>query len=158
MLALDLLQQPRGTNADLSWICTGLRCLRKILPATSYSNNNVQTPTTIASIIRMMRYIVPDFEMGSDTESVSADPDLPVQSWPSFEPDLTAPRSTPSEEPQLTYPSMPLTSDGNFNLNDPILAGFTDFTAANMGLDFDFGTMDMDAFLSIDANQNWEFR
>lgn len=33
-----------------------------------------------------------------------------------------------------------------------------DFAAMNMGLDFDFGITDMDAFLSIDPNQNWVFR
>lgn len=33
-----------------------------------------------------------------------------------------------------------------------------DFTAADVGLDFDFGTMDMDAFLSIDPSQDFDCR
>lgn len=62
----------------------------------------------------------------------------------------------------FTYPSMPFGFDvtgvngtspsSGMRSDDQI-----DFTAADVGWDIDFGTMDMEAFLSLDASQPFNF-
>uniref|UniRef100_A0A0B7JNW7 Zn(2)-C6 fungal-type domain-containing protein n=1 Tax=Bionectria ochroleuca TaxID=29856 RepID=A0A0B7JNW7_BIOOC len=154
VLALDLLQEPYGSNRDLRCIRTGLRCLQALLP--NIPGNNTQTPTTIAAIVRMVRCVVPDFEIANE-----AGPDIGLGLWgqnsPSIVPDPTTPMTNVTTA--FAYPSMPLSSDfAPLGPNDAFPGGFSDFTAADLGLNFDFGTMDMDAFLSIDTNPAWDLK
>ncbi|CAI4214020.1 unnamed protein product [Parascedosporium putredinis] len=72
--------------------------------------------------------------------------------------DMLRARSSPAR----LYPSMPFGFDTNGPLvtqspSGSALDEHIDLTAADMGWSFDLGTMDMDAFLSIDANQQFNF-
>lgn len=78
-------------------------------------------------------------------------------------PSSIIPASGIGETPAFTYPSMPFGFDisGGMNGTSPS-SGLRsddqiDFTAADVGWDIDFGTMDMETFLSLDASQTFNF-
>lgn len=138
-----------------------MRCLRLMLPRDG--KDGYQLPNTIDSIELMVRSVIPDFEHEN-----SANRDAPLrttrQSQPQVAPSssLRDPTSGAADEPFL-YPSMPFGVDINGAATGQLpmmtMPGEQmDFTAADMGWDVDFSTMDMEAFLSIDANNTWGFR
>jgi hypothetical protein len=65
-------------------------------------------------------------------------------------------------EPAFTFPSMPFGFDVTGQLNGTSPAGvkpedMADFTAADVGWDIDFGSMNMEAFLSLDSADAFNF-
>lgn len=121
----------------------------------AYQGGAYQLPNTISAIEQMVRTVLPDFELTSDGNRQSQLPVIPTSA-------AGEPASGAQEESTL-YPSMPFGFDmGGRAPGDVPQATMpqehVDFTAADMGWDIDFGTMDMEAFLSIDSNQAWGFR
>ncbi|CAI4214021.1 unnamed protein product [Parascedosporium putredinis] len=113
----------------------------------------------MATLERMICSMIPDFRL---EDALAGSP------WPE------EPRYQPQQQPQQQqsmaqsqpparlYPSMPFGFDTNGPLvtqspSGSALDEHIDLTAADMGWSFDLGTMDMDAFLSIDANQQFNF-
>ncbi|KAL5589220.1 hypothetical protein FOBRF1_015748 [Fusarium oxysporum] len=154
-LAFDMLQEKTKTaHRNLPWIHSGLRCLRSMV--TKAGANAGQLPNTIASIEQMVRSVFPSFELKHDV-----DPD--VRQAQAQQPlDSTLPgcpfmphASGIGEEPTFTFPSMPFGFDVTGQPNGASLLGvgseeLADFTAADVGWDIAFGTMNMEAFLSLD--------
>ena len=162
VLAFDLLQERKGDNPNLTWIRSGLACLRCMIPKAKTASQG-QLPITRAAIEQMVRSVIPDFELrlqiNSDVEVENTQEPLN-----SVMPDL--PNSDQvagfGENPTFMYPSMPFGFDLNNRANGSSSVGISpeehvDFTAADIGWNIDFGTMDMEAFLSIDPNQNFNF-
>lgn len=118
-----------------------------------------QLPNTIATVEQMVRAVLPDFGLDSATH------DVPFRTSRQNQPTVAEVRDPVNGTPEESalYPSMPFGFDVNGRLpGDVPLATMpeeqVDFTAADMGWDIDFGTMDMDAFLSIDPSQTYGFR
>lgn len=156
-LAFDLMQETDGSRRNLPWIRSCIQCLRLIMP--SKDSDSTQTPTTIAAFERMVRTVIPDFstEVTDETAGKYISPQwflnndpletgshgnvAPVTANSSYTPQSHGSGGTGGQQ-------MPEMTDGQLG----------DFHVPDMGLDFDFGTMDMDAFLSIDTTQDWGFR
>ncbi|CAM1507979.1 Fc.00g048270.m01.CDS01 [Cosmosporella sp. VM-42] len=160
VLAFDMLQERNAAQPNLPWIRSALKCLRSMLPTKERASNG-QLPFTIAAIEQMVRSVIPDFEL-----KTPVDPDVQdQQANQNLQPTMadlpgTVPASAIGQAPAFIYPSMPFGFDlgGRMKGNSP--SGIPpeeqmDFTAADVGWDIDFGTMDMEAFLSIDPNQNF---
>ncbi|EEU44870.1 uncharacterized protein NECHADRAFT_96390 [Fusarium vanettenii 77-13-4] len=158
-LAFDMLQEKKTAHRNLPWIHSGLRCLRSMI--TKAGANAGQLPTTIASIEQMVRSA--GFELKDQV-----DPDMrqsqSQQTLHSTLPGSPAmpPASVAGEEPAFTFPSMPFGFDvtGQVNGTSPMGVGSdeqADFTAADVGWDIDFGTMNMEAFLSLDPTEAFNF-
>ncbi|KAH7214362.1 hypothetical protein DER44DRAFT_836383 [Fusarium oxysporum] len=161
-LAFDMLQEKTKTaHRNLPWIHSGLRCLRSMV--TKAGANAGQLPNTIASIEQMVRSVFPSFELKHDV-----DPD--VRQAQAQQPlDSTLPgcpfmphASGIGEEPTFTFPSMPFGFDVTGQPNGASLLGvgseeLADFTAADVGWDIPFGTMNMEAFLSLDRTNAFNF-
>lgn len=161
-MVLDLLQDRKRGQRHLPWIISAMRCMRSMLRG---CKGRYQLSTTMASIEQMVRSVIPNFNA-----NVSMDQDLSVSepqqgqqpSAISVE-SIKASASGVTEAPALVYPSMPFGFDVNGRYPGeiaaiPTLEGQNDFTAADVGWDIDFSTMDMEAFLSIDPSQAWGFR
>ncbi|KAH7473165.1 hypothetical protein FOMA001_g11784 [Fusarium oxysporum f. sp. matthiolae] len=161
-LAFDMLQEKTKTaHRNLPWIHSGLRCLRSMV--TKAGANAGQLPTTIASIEQMVRSVFPSFELKHDV-----DPDV-RQAQAQQPSDSTLPGSPfmphasgIGEEPIFTFPSMPFGFDVTGQPNGASLFGvgseeLADFTAADVGWDIAFGTMNMEAFLSLDRTNAFNF-
>lgn len=125
----------------------------------SHGGKTGQVPTTIVTIERMVRAVIPDFRV----EATSGSSIHPVSSQQGFDAGTVA---MPSADGYGTLPGGPGPprlygthgSGQSQDQSETLGEELGDFTAADVGLDFDFGTMDMDAFLSIDPNQDWGFR
>jgi hypothetical protein len=125
--------------------------------------NAGQLPTTIASIEQMVRSVFLSFELKDDV-----DPDVrqaqaqqPLHSTLPGSPFMPH-ASGIGEEPSFTFPSMPFGFDVTGQLNGASLLGvgseeLVDFTAADVGWDIAFGTMNMEAFLSLDRTNAFNF-
>ncbi|RKK32775.1 hypothetical protein BFJ67_g14599 [Fusarium oxysporum f. sp. cepae] len=161
-LAFDMLQEKTKTaHRNLPWIHSGLRCLRSMV--TKAGANAGQLPTTIASIEQMVRSVFPSFELKHDV-----DPDV-RQAQAQQPSDSTLPgspfkphASRIGEEPTFTFPLMPFGFDVTGQSNGASLLGvgseeLADFTAADVGWDIAFGTMNMEAFLSLDRTNAFNF-
>lgn len=123
--------------------------------------NSGQIPITLAAIEQMVRSVIPDFELPAQPRP-DAEAQRSQQTLQSAMLDLqnNAQLSGVGENPTFMYPSMPFGFDLNNRMNGTSSVGISpeeqiDFTAADVGWDIDFGTMDMEAFLSIDPNQNY---
>ncbi|KAF5017683.1 hypothetical protein F66182_10368 [Fusarium sp. NRRL 66182] len=155
-LAFDMLQEKKTAHRNLPWIHSGLRCLRSMMGTAGV--NAGQLPITTASIEQMVRSA--GFELKD-----SADSDKRQQSQRSTlrgSPAMMTPVSGMGSEPAFTFPSMPFGFDvaGQLNGTSPPGAGpeeQADFTAADVGWDIDFGTMNMEAFLSLDSSEAYNF-
>ncbi|KAF4121283.1 Fungal trans [Geosmithia morbida] len=181
--ALDLLQETDGSHRSLPWIRSSIKCLQLLLPGKSLSSESLQTPITIAALVRMVRTVIPEFSVDSATTELDEKIiSFNKQRQPDYDPASVRPfggndaASTPLTD--RSYPPFPYVGGGGGDVGDTTSANSTnantnndhhyqpqtgdaqmdDFAAMNMGLDFDFGVTDMDAFLSIDPNQNWVFR
>ncbi|KAK7432404.1 hypothetical protein QQZ08_000966 [Neonectria magnoliae] len=161
-LAFDMLQEKKYAHRNLPWIHSGLRCLRSMINKTQDAAG--QLPTTIAAIEQMVRSVFPDLELKDqvEPEARQSDPQMTTHSaMPG--PSSIIPASGIGETPAFTYPSMPFGFDitGGVNGTSPSSGMRSDdqidFTAADVGWDIDFGTMDMEAFLSLDAGQSFNF-
>ncbi|EYB33001.1 hypothetical protein FGRA07_06255 [Fusarium graminearum] len=156
-LAFDMLQEKKTAHRNLPWIHSGLRCLRSMMGSAGVDAG--QLPITIASIEQMVRSA--GFEM--------KDPVSQTKQYQQQVPNSTLPGSpAPSNvaamgsEPAFTFPSMPFGFDTTGQLNGASPAGarpedMADFTAADVGWDIDFGSMNMDAFLSLDSAEAFNF-
>ncbi|KAF4445684.1 hypothetical protein FALBO_17154 [Fusarium albosuccineum] len=157
-LAFDMLQEKKTAHRNLPWIHSGLRCLRSMIHKAGA--NAGQLPTTIASIQQMVRsagfelkdQVDPDMRQSQSQQTLHANlPGSPAM----------APATGIREEPAFTFPSMPFGFDvtGQVNGASPESKGSAqdDFTAADMGWDIDFGTMNMEAFLSLDPTETFNF-
>ncbi|KAG8355204.1 hypothetical protein FVEN_g6984 [Fusarium venenatum] len=156
-LAFDMLQEKKTAHRNLPWIHSGLRCLRSMMGSAGI--NAGQLPITIASIEQMVRSA--GFEM--------KDPVNQTQQYQQQLPRSTLPGSPAptnvagmGSEPAFTFPSMPFGFDTTGQLNGASPAGarpedMADFTAADVGWDIDFGSMNMDAFLSLDSAEAFNF-
>ncbi|QKD60128.2 uncharacterized protein FOBCDRAFT_144747 [Fusarium oxysporum Fo47] len=161
-LAFDMLQEKTKTaHRNLPWIHSGLRCLRSMV--TKAGANVGQLPTTIASIEQMVRSVFPSFELRDDV-----DPDVrQAQAQQPLDSTLPGSPFMPhasgiGEEPTFTFPSMPFGFDVTGQPNGASLFGvgskeLADFTAADVGWDIAFGTMNMEAFLSLDRTNAFNF-
>lgn len=124
-----------------------------------------QLSTTMESIEQMVRSVIPNFQPITGA-SQRPPPNVPQQgrqfsAAPS--PSIRGSVSGEVEAPALVYPSMPfgLGVNSRFTGSVPAMSmpeEQIDFTAADVGWDIDFSTMDMEAFLSIDPSQSWGFR
>jgi hypothetical protein len=159
VLALDMLQEPESARKNLPWINKGLKAMRTMIPESS--SDSIQSPVTIAAVIRMVRTVIPDFQEGVDAEQDErgdlASGDVPQAASGS---PVTGPGLDGSNLSNFFPPSMPPSLGGSYPSHPiaipvPNAGPQEDFTAADLGWDIDFGSLDMDAFLSIDANQNW---
>lgn len=130
--------------------------------------NASQLPMTIASIEQMVRSVFPNF----DPRDPKVDPDIrqlrsqhqqPVHSTTIPGSPLVIPvGGAAGEESVFAFPSMPFGSDVSQQPDGTYPWGIAseeqvDFTAADLGWDIDFGTMNMEAFLSLDPNEAFNF-
>ncbi|KAH7246375.1 fungal-specific transcription factor domain-containing protein [Fusarium tricinctum] len=156
-LAFDMLQEKKTAHRNLPWIHSGLRTLRSMM-GTAGANPG-QLPITIASIEQMVRSA--GFELKEPVDESRQHSQPPRQKYPGS----PAPGSLANgrgNEPAFTFPSMPFGFDvtGQLNGASPAGAGsedLADFTAADVGWDIDFGTMNMEAFLSLDSAEAFNF-
>ncbi|KAM0561578.1 hypothetical protein ACHAPJ_002746 [Fusarium lateritium] len=156
-LAFDMLQEKKTAHRNLPWIHSGLRCLRSMMGTAGI--NAGQLPITIASIEQMVRSA--GFELKEPVESDKRQSQLQHSTLPG------SPAPGPlsggmGSEPAFTFPSMPFGFDvtGQLNGTSPVGMGpeeTADFTAADVGWDIDFGTMNMEAFLSLDSAEAFNF-
>ncbi|KAF7547041.1 hypothetical protein G7Z17_g8001 [Cylindrodendrum hubeiense] len=161
-LAFDMLQERKSAHRNLPWIHSALRCLRSMVPKNREGAG--QLPVTIAAIEQMVRSVFPDLELRDQVEP-EARQSHTQQSVHSAMPGPSSiiPASGIGETPAFTYPSMPFGFDisGGMNGTSPSSGMRSDdqidFTAADVGWDIDFGTMDMETFLSLDAGQTFNF-
>lgn len=157
-----MLQEKKSAHRNLPWIHSGLRCLRSMINKSQDAAG--QLPTTIAAIEQMVRSVFPDLELKDqvEPEARQSGPQLSTHSAMRG-PSSIIPASGIGETPAFTYPSMPFGFDitGGMNGTSPSSGMRSDdqidFTAADVGWDIDFGTMDMEAFLSLDASQSFNF-
>ncbi|KAF5235152.1 hypothetical protein FAUST_7277 [Fusarium austroamericanum] len=156
-LAFDMLQEKKTAHRNLPWIHSGLRCLRSMMGSAGVDAG--QLPITIASIEQMVRSA--GFEM---KDPVSQTKQYQQQVPNSTLPGSPAPTNVAAmgSEPAFTFPSMPFGFDTTGQLNGASPAGarpedMADFTAADVGWDIDFGSMNMDAFLSLDSAEAFNF-
>jgi hypothetical protein len=162
VLAFDLLQEKNAENPNLPSIRLGLKCLRSMAPKTQAPASG-QIPITLAAIEQMVRSMIPNFELPSqpreDTEAPGSQQALQT---PTLDVQNNVPLGGVGENPTYMYPTMPF----GFDLNNQVSGGSSvgispeeqiDFTAADMGWDIDFGTMNMDTWLSFDPSQNYNF-
>ncbi|QGI63008.1 hypothetical protein CEK26_006963 [Fusarium fujikuroi] len=157
-LAFDMLQEKKTAHRNLPWIHSGLRCLRSMMGSAGV--NAGQLPITIASIEQMVRSAGFELKDPVDTNQQKQPPQSTLPGSP-------APVSVAGgmrSEPAFTFPSMPFGFDvtGQMNGTSSSPAGaasedMTDFTAADVGWDIDFGTMNMEAFLSLDSAEAFNF-
>lgn len=99
----------------------------------------------------MTRSAIPDFDLGAQVErGPRPSAETEVQSLPLRTPTDTQQAEEPSN---IMYPSMPFGFDISGGFKESSSVDQMDFTAADIGWDIDFGTMDMEAFLSIDPSQ-----
>ncbi|KAF4497230.1 hypothetical protein FAGAP_6581 [Fusarium agapanthi] len=157
-LAFDMLQEKKTAHRNLPWIHSGLRCLRSMMGSAGV--NAGQLPITIASIEQMVRSAGFELKDPVDTNQQKQPPQSTLLGSP-------APVSVAGgmrSEPAFTFPSMPFGFDvtGQMNGSSSSPAGaaseeMADFTAADVGWDIDFGTMNMEAFLSLDSAEAFNF-
>ncbi|KAG4259427.1 hypothetical protein FPRO03_12828 [Fusarium proliferatum] len=157
-LAFDMLQEKKTAHRNLPWIHSGLRCLRSMMGSAGV--NAGQLPITIASIEQMVRSAGFELKDPVDTNQQKQPPQSTLPGSP-------APVSVAGgmrSEPAFTFPSMPFGFDvtGQMNGSSSSPAGaasedMADFTAADVGWDIDFGTMNMEAFLSLDSAEAFNF-
>ncbi|KAF5607360.1 uncharacterized protein FSUBG_5259 [Fusarium subglutinans] len=157
-LAFDMLQEKKTAHRNLPWIHSGLRCLRSMMGSAGI--NAGQLPITIASIEQMVRSAGFELKDPVDTNQQKQPPQSTLPGSP-------APVSVAGgmrSEPAFTFPSMPfgfgVTGQMNGSSNSPAGAAseeMADFTAADVGWDIDFGTMNMEAFLSLDSAEAFNF-
>ncbi|KAF5555959.1 hypothetical protein FNAPI_5937 [Fusarium napiforme] len=157
-LAFDMLQEKKTAHRNLPWIHSGLRCLRSMMGSAGV--NAGQLPITIASIEQMVRSAGFELKDPVDTNQQKQAPQSTLPGSP-------APVSVAGgmrSEPAFTFPSMPFGFDvtGQMNGSSSSPAGaaseeMADFTAADVGWDIDFGTMNMEAFLSLDSAEAFNF-
>ncbi|KAF5584970.1 hypothetical protein FPANT_7663 [Fusarium pseudoanthophilum] len=157
-LAFDMLQEKKTAHRNLPWIHSGLRCLRSMMGSAGV--NAGQLPITIASIEQMVRSAGFELKDPVDTNQQKQTPQSTLPGSP-------APVSVAGgmrSEPAFTFPSMPFGFDvtGQMNGSSSSPAGaasedMADFTAADVGWDIDFGTMNMEAFLSLDSAEAFNF-
>ncbi|KAI7766249.1 hypothetical protein LZL87_001362 [Fusarium oxysporum] len=157
-LAFDMLQEKKTAHRNLPWIHSGLRCLRSMMGSAGV--NAGQLPITIASIEQMVRSAGFELKDPVDTNQQKQSPQSTLPGSP-------APVSVAGgirSEPAFTFPSMPFGFDvtGQMNGSSSSPAGaasedMADFTAADVGWDIDFGTMNMEAFLSLDSAEAFNF-
>ena len=115
--------------------------------------------TTITAIERMVRTVIPDFVSSAQPNSNA----LPFRTLQGQS--TTVPYSSDNLEtnlPAFALPSMPFAPAGYGRNEDGrtlemIADEQGDFAAADVGLGFDFSTMDMEAFLALDSTQDAEF-
>lgn len=156
-LAFDMLQEKKTAHRNLPWIHSGLRTLRSMM-GTAGANPG-QLPITISSIEQMVRSA--GFELKEPVDQSRQHSQPPHPKYPGS----PAPGSLANgmgNEPAFTFPSMPFGFDvtGQLNGASPAGAGSedqADFTAADAGWDIDFGTMNMEAFLSLDSAEAFNF-
>ncbi|KAG5742734.1 hypothetical protein H9Q70_014541 [Fusarium xylarioides] len=157
-LAFDMLQEKKTAHRNLPWIHSGLRCLRSMMGSAGV--NAGQLPITIASIEQMVRSAGFELKDPVDTNQQKQTPQSTLPGSPATVSVAGGMRS----EPAFTFPSMPFGFDvtGQMNGNSSSPAGaasedMADFTAADVGWDIDFGTMNMEAFLSLDSAEAFNF-
>lgn len=149
ILVFDIMQDKDANQHNLGWIRSALQCLRSMLQR--HGGITAQVPTTIVTIERMVRSVFPEF-VAEDTGSFD-------ENSGRHQPDLDGGAMT--IVPGSSNPAMPDETLVSGQNQEPDARGeeLVDFTAADIGLlNFDFGTMDMDAFLSIDPSQDWDLR
>ncbi|KAM0343592.1 hypothetical protein ACHAPU_008343 [Fusarium lateritium] len=156
-LAFDMLQEKKTAHRNLPWIHSGLRTLRSMM-GTAGANPG-QLPITIASIEQMVRSA--GFELKEPVDQSRQHSQPPHTSY-SGSPAPGSSANGMGSEPAFTFPSMPFGFDvtGQLNGASPAGAGsedLADFTAADVGWDIDFGTMNMEAFLSLDSAEAFNF-
>ncbi|KAH7152017.1 hypothetical protein B0J13DRAFT_254181 [Dactylonectria estremocensis] len=161
-LAFDMLQERKSAHRNLPWIHSGLRCLRSMI--TKSKDGAGQLPYTIAAIEQMVRTVFPDLELKDKVEPEARQSDTQQSAHSAVPgPSSMIPASGIGETPAFTYPSMPFGFDitGGMNGTSPSSGMRSDdqidFTAADVGWDIDFGTMDVETFLSLDAGQTFNF-
>ena len=113
-----------------------------------------QTSVLMANVERMVRAVIPDFRVDDQPISVSADTQQ-IHNGTSSIAGSHMSGQTRGTTPSFLYPSLPFGMDGNgsSSTQSPMTMNLeeqADLTIADMGWDFDFATMDMEAFLSID--------
>ncbi|RBQ71826.1 hypothetical protein FVER14953_20660 [Fusarium verticillioides] len=153
-----MLQEKKTAHRNLPWIHSGLRCLRSMMGSAGV--NAGQLPITIASIEQMVRSA--GFEL-KDPVGTNQQKQAPQSTLPGSPAPVSVAGGMRSE-PAFTFPSMPFGFDvtGQMNGSSSSPAGaaseeMADFTAADVGWDIDFGTMNMEAFLSLDSAEAFNF-
>lgn len=154
MLAFDLLQGDDNGRRNLPWLRSGIRTLRSMAPRAKGSP--AQTSVLMANVERMVRAVIPDFRVDDQPIGASAAPQQ-VNNQATSTTDNHIAGQAKGTTPSYLYPSMPFGMDGigSSSTQSPLTLNLeeqADLTAADMGWDFDFATMDMEAFLSIDPN------
>ncbi|PKS12600.1 hypothetical protein jhhlp_000808 [Lomentospora prolificans] len=158
VLIFDMLRDRASSDRNLPWIIMGLKCIDSMF----YKNKpaSVRPPPLMATLERMLCSVIPDFRLEAALAETPEAHRTQVIQQASAE--LLGPNQPIDARPTRLYPSMPF----GFDMNGPLVtkspAGSSldeqiDLTAADMGWNFDLGTMDMDAFFSIDANQQFNF-
>ena len=172
VLIFDMLQNKRSAYKNLPWIHSGLHCLRTIMEESERSGG--QYPVIIAAIEQMIRTVFPDVDLrdSSRTGPSSHIQDLRDERPPEPGSLALASEQTPPASrietgqqptPAWIYPSMPFGSDVPRSSAMPSPApGFRedpqmDFSADDVGWDIDFGSTDMEAFLSLDPSRAFGF-
>lgn len=179
-LAFDMLQGSVSAHRNLPWIHAGLGCLRTMI--SKRRSDKGQIPITSDAIKQMVLTVYPnlDLDRGGDAAAVVQASQLQSEGeeevgGSSSSVAVTAPTGlsgtaipTSDGRAQMPIPSMPFTypfmpfgfdANGNVSNTSPDMRSDEqiDFTAADVGWDIDFGTMDMEAFFSLDTNQSLNF-
>jgi hypothetical protein len=177
-LAFDMLQASVSAHRNLPWIHAGLGCLRTMI--SKRRSDKGQIPITSDAIKQMVLTVYPnlDLERRGDApiapQASQAQPENELEGNSNSNVSMTAPTGLSGTIPtsdgrvQMPIPSMPFMypfmpfgfdANGNVSNTSPDMRSDEqiDFTAADVGWDIDFGTMDMEAFFSLDTNQSSNF-
>ena len=119
--------------------------------------STAHTAVLVANVEGMVRTVYPDFRVDNPPSSLSSTSSTRRQAHNGTAPKVGNYATTNPNRaiPSHLYPSMPFGVDSNVSpsAQSPMtnsLEEQVDLTAADMGWDLDFATMDMEAFLSID--------
>ncbi|KAL1970368.1 hypothetical protein VTN77DRAFT_5528 [Rasamsonia byssochlamydoides] len=186
-LAFDMMHNKESAFKHLPWVKSGLRCLAAMLPRNQFYTQVTSTMSAIQKMLQSVFPSLGADVVGlesspdgfKDEQAVSfselnAQPDtLPHQPQPQAH-DIDIEIDNPSAfftslgqnlmTMRMPIPiggvgisdTVPSTDSHNSNNNQDDL-DLVDFTQADMGWNFDFSTMDLEAFLSIDPSREMEF-
>lgn len=156
-LIYDFMHDPGSAPAHLRWVYDALQNL-------STMKGHNASESTITAIQTILRNIDPSYEW-SPYPNVVNDPQdptnssqvLPNQEFGQSGPGLSFPtnyRLAPQSNPQTSQWSYAAHGGPETGRSGGSTDDLTDFTQSEMGWDFDFSTMDLEAFFSVYPTAN----
>jgi hypothetical protein len=152
VLALDLLQDRVAGRANLPWIQSAIRTLGMMRPRSEGSR--ALTEDLADNLERMVRFVYPDFRATAE-ETQTVNPAVgTAENTPgaNLAQHPLQPPTCPDSSMFFGLGASPSTMPPSTLLNPENTEQPADPTAGDGGWNFDFATVDMEAFLSIDPN------